>query len=148
METQPLTESELQMWLTLMRGMAIVNRRLAQEMQQEHGCHISWYDVLVRLLHAPGQQMTMSELADSVVMSAGGLTRLLDRMVEEGLIERVLDPEDRRLVYARLTGTGRERAAELMQGHQQRIKEYVVQHLSEEEVGMMHKAFERILAHM
>ena len=128
--------------------MAIVNRRLAQEMQQEHGYHISWYDVLVRLLHAPRRQMTMSELADSVVMSAGGLTRLLDKMVEEGLIERVLDPEDRRLVYARLTDAGRELAAELMQAHQQRIKEYVVQHLSEEEVGTVRRAFERILTHL
>ena len=148
METPPLTESELQMWLTLMRGMAIVNRQLAQDMQQEHGFHISWYDVLVRLLHAPGQQMTMTELADSVVMSAGGLTRLLDKMVEKGLIQRVLDPEDRRLVYARLTDAGRELAVELMLAHQQRIKEYVVQHLSDEEVRTMRNAFERIVAHL
>ena len=135
------------MWLAVMRGMAIVNRRLAQDMQQEHGYHISWYDALVRLYHAPNREMTMSDLADSVVMSAGGLTRLLDKMVEEGLVERVLDPDDRRLVYARLTGAGRELAAELMQAHQQRIREYVVQHLSEDEVGTVREAFERILAH-
>lgn len=148
MGKRPLSEDELQMWLALMRGMAIVNRRLARDMQQEHGYHISWYDVLVRLFHAPHCQMTMSELADNVVMSGGGLTRLLDKMVEAGLIERVLDPEDRRLVYARLTDAGRELAAELMQAHQQRIREYVVQHLSDEEVQTVRAAFERILAHM
>ena len=136
------------MWLAVMRGMAVVNRRLAQEMQQEHGYHISWYDVLVRLYHAPECGMTMSELADSVVMSAGGLTRLLDKMVEEGLVERVLDPDDRRLVYARLTGDGRNVAAELMHAHQRRVKEYVVKHLSEEEVQTVRNAFERILANV
>ena len=147
METLPLTEDELQMWLALMQGMAKVNRQLAWDMQKEHGCHISWYDVMVRLNHAPEKQMTMSELADRVVMSGGGLTRLLDKMVEAGLVERVLDPEDRRLVLARLTREGQEHATELMLAHQQRIKEYVVQHLSEEEVQTVRAAFERILAH-
>ena len=136
------------MWLALMQGMAKVNRQLALDMQREHGCHISWYDVMVRLNHAPERQMTMSELADSVVMSGGGLTRLLDKMVEAGLIERVLDPEDRRVVYARLTREGQEHASELMLAHQQRVKEYVVQHLTEEEVQTVRAAFERILARM
>lgn len=147
MEEQPLTQAELQMWLAMLRGTSLVNRQLAHDMQSENGLHISWYDVLVRLYHSPEYRQTMSELAGQVIMSSSGLTRLLDKMVEEGLIVRELDPDDRRLVYARLTAAGAEKAQALMLAHQARIRQYVMQYLSEAEVEMLRTVFERILSH-
>ena len=145
MNEQPLTQAELRMWLAMLRGTSLVNRQLAYDMQNEHRLHISLYDVLVRLYHSPDYRQTMSELAGQVIMSGSGLTRLLDKMVEAGLVHRQLDPTDRRLIYAELSEAGREKAAALMVAHQQRIQNYVMQHLTAEEVETMTIAFERVL---
>ncbi len=145
MNEQPLTQAELRMWLAMLRGTSLVNRQLAHDMQNEHCLHISWYDVLVHLYHSPDYRQTMSELAGRVIMSGSGLTRLLDKMVEAGLVHRRLDPSDRRLIYAELSEAGQGKAAALMVAHQQRIQKYVMQHLTAEEIETMTTVFERVL---
>lgn len=146
MKSQPLTSAELEMWIVLMRSMSMVNRNLAMDMRRENGIHITWYDVLIHLYNAPGFQLSMGELADEVIISGSGLTRLLDKMVDAELVDRVFDKEDRRLVLARLTPAGQQKAAELMKDHQLRLKSYLFQHLRDDEISVIQAAFERVLA--
>ncbi|TDU04312.1 MarR family protein [Streptomyces sp. 846.5] len=65
-----------------------------------------WFEVLLRLLRTPGQRLTMTQLAHDVALSSGGFTKLADRMVRAGLIERQVSAEDRRVVFVVLTDQG------------------------------------------
>ncbi len=67
---------------------------------------LTWYDVLVTLEYQEGHQLRLSDLADKVLLSKSGLTRLVDRLVEQGYVERVACPKDRRSIYAVLTYEG------------------------------------------
>ena len=100
-------------WSWTFVGHALLVKRIDQAMQEAKVVSLDVYDLLLSLELEPGQQMKMCSLADRVLLSRSGLTRLVDRLVEQGLIERVGCQEDRRSTYARLTDTGlkeRERA--------------------------------------
>ena len=73
-----------------------------------HGLSNQWFDVLVRLLRTPGHRLRMSDLAAQTTLSASGLTRVVDRLVAEGLARREACPSDRRgsFATARTSGTG------------------------------------------
>ncbi len=90
----------------------------------------------------------MQDLAERVLMSSSGLTRLLDRMIEEGLVARRLCAEDRRVIFAVLTDRGRARIEELLPQHQQRIYDYFIRHLTPAEIEVMTPVLERVLAEL
>jgi DNA-binding MarR family transcriptional regulator len=140
-----LTDKELQTWITFLRSHAALTAKLAHVMHQEHGMPISWYDVLVHLYHAPGQRLRMQDLADAVILSSSGLTRLLDRMVETGLIDRIACAEDRRVIFAALTEEGAARLEDILPHHQARIKEYFAAHLTKSELDTIQEALQRVL---
>jgi DNA-binding MarR family transcriptional regulator len=140
-----LTDKELQTWITFLRSHAALTAKLAHVMHQEHGMPISWYDVLVHLYHAPEQRLRMQDLADAVILSSSGLTRLLDRMVETGLIDRIACAEDRRVIFAALTEEGVARLEDILPYHQARIKEYFAAHLTKSELDTIQEALQRVL---
>ena len=142
----PLTAEELRLWLAFLHAFQKISRRLAGDMRRVNRLSIGWYDVLVNLYHSPGERLRMQELAERVLMSSSGLTRLLDRMIEEGLVRRELCATDRRVIFAVLADAGRERLKEILPQHQQRIHDYFLQHLTAEEVAVMGPALERVLA--
>ena len=141
-----LTEKELRCWLAFLRTSVRVNCQLADDMQHENKVPISWYDVLVHLYHGPEEGQSMQTLAGQMVMSNSGLTRLLDRMVEKGLVARKPSTEDRRVVLAKLTEQGRELLETLLPQHQARVHDYLIQHLTPEEMEVMTAALERVSA--
>ena len=75
----------------------------------EHDLPLPSYDVLVQLSEAPGRRLRMTELADRVLLSRSGLTRLVDRLARDGLVERQACPDDARGTLAVLTDAGLER---------------------------------------
>ena len=81
-----LTSTELSTWRTFLRAHATVTRRLEAELVAEHDLPLASYDVLVQLSEAPGRRLRMTELADRVLLSRSGLTRLADRLEREGLL--------------------------------------------------------------
>ncbi|MDX1664612.1 MAG: MarR family transcriptional regulator [Candidatus Promineifilaceae bacterium] len=143
---RPLTAQELRLWLAFLYSFHTISRRLADDMHRVNRVSVGWYDVLVNLYHAPAERLRMQDLAESVLMSSSGLTRLLDRMIEEGLVRREHCAEDRRVIFAVLTDEGRALLEEILPQHQQRIREYLLEHLTEEEVAVMTPALERVLA--
>jgi DNA-binding MarR family transcriptional regulator len=104
-----LDPDELDTWAGFLRTHAQLIRELDEELRREHDLPLSSYDVLVQLSDAPPDGLRMSELAEAVLLSRSGLTRLVDRLESEGLLERRQCPEDARGSYAALTAAGRDR---------------------------------------
>nr|MCW2728789.1 transcriptional regulator, MarR family [Aeromicrobium sp.] len=89
---QRLTETELGAWRSFLRAHAQITRKLEADLVAEHELPLPSYDVLLQLAESPGRRLRMTELADRVLLSRSGLTRLVDRLEREGLVERAACP--------------------------------------------------------
>ena len=107
--TPALTAPEQAAWRSFLRAHATLVRRLEGELVAEHDLPLPSYDVLVQLSEAPGRRLRMTELADRVLLSRSGLTRLVDRLARDGLVERQACPDDARGTLAVLTDAGLDR---------------------------------------
>lgn len=85
---------------------ARLTRVLGRELEEACGLPLTWYIGMVRISRAPDGRITMTELAQTLSLTSGGITRLVDRMTEEGLVERQSCPSDRRSVFVALTQAG------------------------------------------
>ncbi|MFJ4920111.1 MarR family winged helix-turn-helix transcriptional regulator [Streptomyces sp. NPDC088725] len=112
-----------------------ITRAMESEMAERAGLTLSQYDVLLRLSESTGGRMRMSDLAEAVVYSTGGLTRLLGRMHDSGLVRRAPSDEDRRVIYAELTGHGRARLLAASEVHLEGVTRHFAQHLRPEEAA-------------
>jgi DNA-binding MarR family transcriptional regulator len=139
-----LAEAELAAWGGFLRTHAELVRQLDDELQRAHKLPLSSYDVLVQLANAPGRRLRMAELADAVVLSRSGLTRLVDRLVEQGLVCRSRVDCDARGMYAVLTDAGLARLREASQTHIDGVRRLFVDRLDEEELAALARAWERI----
>ncbi len=99
------------------------------EMQATAGISLQWYDVLVHLEDAPGG-LPMNDLARRILHSKSGLTRIVDRMHEAGLVRRERPEHDRRVVLVVLAGKGRELIAQTRPHHRERIAAHFTSHLT------------------
>jgi DNA-binding MarR family transcriptional regulator len=97
------------------------NARLSRELATalEEGCALplAWFEVLLRLRQAEGGRLKMSHMADAIVHSTGGTTRLVDRLAEAGLVARENCPSDRRSVYVVISASGNAKLDEALQVH-------------------------------
>src|SRR3978361_1060863 len=82
------TEQELDAWRGFLRTHATLVRELDEELTEQHGLPLSSYDVLIQLAEAPDGMLRMSPLADAVLLSRSGLTRLVSRLASQGMVER------------------------------------------------------------
>ena len=135
--TAPLNSSELGAWRTFLLAHATVVRRLEAELVLEHDLALASYDVLVQLSEAPDQRLRMTELADRVLLSRSGLTRLVDRLERDGLIAREACPSDARGTLAVLTEAGLTRLRAAWPTHLRGVTEYVTSRLSPLEVEQL-----------
>jgi DNA-binding MarR family transcriptional regulator len=95
-------------WGTLTRTHAAITERLQAALAQGDFPPLPWYEVLATLSEAPEKRLKMGELAERLVITRGGLTKLVDRLVRAGLLERTFCETDRRVSYATLTPAGAE----------------------------------------
>jgi DNA-binding MarR family transcriptional regulator len=120
----PFTAQELASW----RGMLVVHSQVTQQldaqMHAEHGLSVSAYEVLMFLADAPEHRMRMSDIAQSVLLSRSGCTRLVDRLVELGYVTRCASSTDGRGLYAQLTAEGLERTQAARATHREGVREY------------------------
>ena len=100
------TASNRELWRDVLRVRAHVVANLEEELQGRVGFPLTWFDVLHHLSGAPGGKMRLQDLADKLLFSRSGLTRLIDRIEAAGFVEREPDPHDRRGVSAVLTRAG------------------------------------------
>jgi DNA-binding MarR family transcriptional regulator len=110
-------------WGRLVEAYSFLDRRLGASLEASCGLPMAWFEVLLRLARAEDDQLSMGALAEQVALTSGGVTRLLDRMVRAGYVERRQCPTDRRIVYAALTPAGRGKVEEAAAVHARDLEE-------------------------
>lgn len=142
---EALSAEELAAWRGLLRVHAAVVARLDSELEAEHGLPVTAYDVLVNLAEAEGERMRMGDLADAVLLSRSGVSRLVDRLARDGLVGRCSCPSDARGAFAVLTGEGRallERARPL---HHEGVRRRFLAHFAPGELRELAEYWQRVL---
>jgi DNA-binding MarR family transcriptional regulator len=109
---------------------ARVTRQLDAQMRAEHGLSVSAYEVLMFLADAPAHRMRMSDIAQRVLLSRSGCTRLVDRLVDLGYVTRCAATTDGRGLYAELADAGLERAKAARATHREGVRRFFLDHLT------------------
>jgi DNA-binding MarR family transcriptional regulator len=139
-----LTETEMRAWQALFHAYHQVIRTLDRELREEHDLPLAAYDVLLRLARAPRRALRMTDLAERVMLSPSGLTRLVDRLVAKGLVRRRTDPRDGRVALACLTEEGLRQLRRAARTHLRGIREHFTGRLSETQLGTVAAGLETI----
>lgn len=131
-------------WAALLRIHARLVPRLDRELRERCGLPLTWYDVLLELNAAPGRRLTMGELGELVVVSRTRVTRVIDELVEAGLVERLPHPDDRRSTLVALTVVGRRQFRRAAPIYVRGIERQFTRHLGPD-AAMVAGALERVL---
>jgi len=137
-----LKPAEMRAWRAFLDAQASLMRRLGADLIKNEDITLAEYDVLVQLSFAPGGRLRMTELSDRVRLSPSGLTRLVDRLVQGGLVKRGRCAFDRRGSYAILTSSGKVRLRRASPVHLRGIREYFSKHLSPAQLVAVAEALE------
>ena len=140
----PVDARGMRAWRQLLRAHAHVTRILEAELEEAHHLPLASYDVLVQLAEAPDSALRMSDLAERVLLSRSGLSRLVDRLEREGLVERRACPSDARGTFAVLTEAGRSRLREASGTHLRGVARHVLSHFSPEEQDLLGDLLSRL----
>jgi DNA-binding MarR family transcriptional regulator len=125
--------TSLAAWLPFLRSHAAVTRELSTRLETQHGLTLSDYDVLVQLYYAPNCSLRRVDIARSVLLTASGVTRLLDGLERVGLVEKGRCVEDARVTYAVLTEAGKAKFEAASASHLADIDELFNAHFDEQE---------------
>jgi DNA-binding MarR family transcriptional regulator len=139
-----LGDVELAAWFSLLQAHAVVARRLDAALQERHRVSLVEHTVLHRL-RAAGGRMRMTDLAGSALLSPSGVSRLVDRLVAGGLIERTAWRQDGRAIYAVITGAGRRLLDDARVTYAAELRETFLDHFSEDEVRALGELLARLL---
>jgi DNA-binding MarR family transcriptional regulator len=128
--TTTLTDHELAAWRGMLQVHARVTQQLDAQMHAEHGLSVSAYEVLMFLADAPDHRLRMSDIADRVLLSRSGCTRLVDRLVELGYVTRCADSSDGRGLNAQLTEAGLAKARAARATHLAGVRQFFLDRLT------------------
>ena len=117
------TLNRLEAWVSFLRAHAAITRQLNADLLNAHGLTLSDYEVLMRLSRADDQMMRRVDLAESVLLTASGITRLLDGLERAGFVEKASCASDARVSYAKLTAAGRRKLTDAAETHLTGIEE-------------------------
>jgi DNA-binding MarR family transcriptional regulator len=132
-----------EVWELTLRTITGLLRTFEDDMKAE-GLALAWYDVLIQLSASPEKRLRMQDLADAVVLTRSGLSRLIDRMERSGLVQRVPAADDRRGSYAALTEEGQAAYERLRNGHQRKIDERFTSRLSATDLRALRRAMHKL----
>jgi DNA-binding MarR family transcriptional regulator len=131
-------------WPRLLRSHATTTRALSAQLVSEHGLTINAFEALLLLSHAEEGRLRPVDLAEQLVLTASGVTRLLDGLEEVGLIERATCASDRRVSYAVLTDIGREKLESASESHVKAVRALFEERFSEEELEQLAELLGRL----
>ena len=139
--TPPLRarDPRLAPWRAFVVANAHVSRRLDEDLRAEHGLSLQEYVSLLILAESPERRLRMGRLADSLTLSKSGATRLIDRLVEDGLVERVTCSSDARGAEARLTEAGVNRLRKAAPTHLRGIADYFLSTIAEDDLQVVER---------
>lgn len=139
-------EPYLSAWRAVLNVHATVVARVEDALAEADLPPLSWYDVLWALRRASGRRVRMAELADSLTISRGGLTKLADRLEVAGMLRREPAEEDGRGLYAALTESGEEMLRRMWPFYSRVLRETFVEAISEEEAAVIAAGLDRAKA--
>ena len=142
-----LNDLETRAWVGLLHAHATVVKQLDAELVVAHGISISAFEVLWRVAATEQGRLRMTDLAELVLLSPSGLSRLVDRLESEGMIERIACPTDGRAINATITDAGRARLAQAEATHFEGIRRTFLAHFDEAEVGKLGEFWLRLAPH-
>lgn len=137
-------DPRLETWRAFLRAHARVVRELERELAADQDMALADYDVLVQLSAAEDRRLRMSELADRLLLSRSGATRLVDRLVADGLVERITCESDRRGQWASLTDAGYERLKRASPTHLRGVASHFLDRLSPKETATLKPVLARL----
>ncbi len=140
-----LSSTELRAWRGMLQVHQLLMRTLDAQLVTEQDLPVSSYEVLMFIGDAEDERMRMCDLADSVLLSRSGLTRLVDRLAREELVERESCATDARGAYAKLTVKGREVLDAARATHLRGVRELYLSRFSEAEQQQLGDLWERVL---
>lgn len=140
-----LSETQLNTWRLFITVQARLLNEIDADLKAAEQIPLHWYDVLIELYEADDRRLRMSDLADNVVLSRSGLTRLVDRLEDAGMLRRERTPEDKRGSYAVLTDSGHAALKSAWPVYSQGILEYFADYLTDDETGILERALTRML---
>ncbi|WP_377272212.1 MarR family winged helix-turn-helix transcriptional regulator [Peterkaempfera sp. SMS 1(5)a] len=139
--TRWLDDEEMRAWEGFLAAGALLNRRIEQQLKEEAGLSHPQYEILVRLDRAPGGELRMTELADTLLTSKSNLTYQVTQLEKSGLVRRRSCPTDVRGVFAVLTEEGRRRLADAAPGHVALVRRLLIDVLSREQLTVLADGF-------
>jgi DNA-binding MarR family transcriptional regulator len=141
----PRDDPRLAAWGAFLRAHSRVTRELERELQGEQDLSLADYDVLYQLAAAEGRRLRMSELADRLLLSRSGATRLVDRLESAGYVARASCDTDRRGLWAHLTPAGVHRLQDAMPTHLRGVCEHFIDRIPSPELDELRRILERVV---
>ena len=133
-----------QAWVALLRAHAATTRELSVLLVAEHGLTINDFEVLVHLAHADGGRLRRVDLADRVLLTASGITRLLDGLERSKLVCKASCSADARVTYAEITPAGRALLADARESHVEGVRALFAERFSPDELRELTGLLERL----
>jgi DNA-binding MarR family transcriptional regulator len=130
-------------WRALLKARATLLRQLSVDLEKKTGLTLGDFDVIGQLAEAGGT-LRMTELADRTLSSRSGMTRRVDRMVDEGLVRRDSADDDARGVVVALTDAGLGRLTEALPVHMRGVSELFVEKLDDQELAALESALDKV----
>ena len=138
------TIPEIQVWVALLRAHASSTRRFNAQLVAEHGLTLNDYEVLLHLSHADGKRLRRVDLAERILLTPSGITRLLEGLERGGYVERASCASDARVTYAQLTDDGEAKLREAADAHVAGIREYFRDRFSRDELLALSGLLQRL----
>jgi DNA-binding MarR family transcriptional regulator len=138
-------DPRLETWRSFLVAHAQIRRQLERELQAEQSLGLGEYEVLLLLARADDRQLRMSDLADRLVLSRSGVTRLVDRLEADALVERTSCATDRRGSWATLTNAGHERLRRASPTHLRGVGIHFLDRIPPAELDALQRTLDRVL---
>ncbi len=138
------TRTELEPWVRFLRAHAAIVRELSSDLVAAHGLTINDYEALLRLSRAGGSRMRRVDLAQEVLLTPSGITRLLEGLERAGFVERVACKDDLRVSYAQLTPAGRAKLRAAGKTHVAGIRRLFLDHFGDDERAVLGELLGRL----
>jgi DNA-binding MarR family transcriptional regulator len=138
------TGNRLDSWVSFLRAHAAITRQLNADLLNAHGLTLSDYEVLLRLSRSEGGAMRRVDLAQSVLLTASGITRLLDGLERGGYVERASCSSDARVSYAKLTDAGRDKLRSAAETHLAGVDDLFTNRFAGEELETLAELLSRL----
>jgi DNA-binding MarR family transcriptional regulator len=135
---------QLDGWVSFLRAHSAITRELSAQLQREHGLTLNDYEVLLHLSHAEGGRMRRVDLAQQIVLTASGITRLLEGLERSGLVCKDTCASDARVSYAKLTDAGAAKLRTAAETHLRGIDELFLSRYSGSELATLGELLARL----